>query len=323
MTIYHMGTEDIHFIPIGSPDVTTENVFRHAWARGSLSAAAAGDGGVINKRWRAPLPDMPVATSEFWLTCRMWTANAVPRRWFRFLSGDAQERITLWGTSGSNPILKRKDDDETVTTLATGAGIWASAGKNAKIDIYCNLSTGVFKVYSDYYLILNTVADLTNSEFTDITGFELSDGNFQEVLWRSDDTRKVIGLRSIWPVEAGNADEWSGTNADVDEFQVDMSDANFTDTSGLYQQYKVPPLPSLTGNTIVGAVMLGARIASNPVDVQLNVRTGGNDYNSSSFSTNGAVEDHMVIWETNPDTGLPWTVAEVNDAEFNIGVASA
>lgn len=321
MTVYFIGTEDIHFVPIGSPDILTTGGTRSEWARCLLSTSS---GPGVDKRWRAPLPDLPVSTGEFWLTCRLDTATIVETKWFRFLSGDAQERLALKGVSAGHPILVRTDNDETVTTLATGSGIWASVGKIAKIDIYCNLSTGVLRVYSDYYLIFDTTSDLTNGEYSEITGFELTGfAQFSEVLWRTDDTRKVIGIRSIWPYANGNADEWSGTYSDVDEIIVDMNDANWTDTSGLLQQYKVPNLPSLTGNTIVGAVMLGARINSNSVDVQLNVRTGGSDYFSSSFDTSGTVEDHMIIWETNPDTGLPWTVAEVNDADFNIGVKSA
>lgn len=321
MTIYHIGVEDIHFIALGSPDVSTTTGFRPEWARCSL-ATFTGPGN--DKRWRAPLIDNPVSTNEFWLTCRMYTAIIVSTKWFRFLSGDGQERLSLHGSSASRPVLKRTDDDETVTTLATGSGIWASGGKIAKIDIYVNLGTGVFKVYSDYALILNATVDLTNGEYTDITGYDLSgDAFWSEAVWRTEDTRKIPGVRTIWPYGDGNAQEWTGTKSDVDEIAVDVSDANYTDTIDRLQQYTIPPLPSgLTGNVVVGAVMLGARMETNPTAEALNIRTGGNDYFSGDFDTGGGIEDHMNIWEQNPDTSAPWTTAEINDAAFNIGVKS-
>ena len=111
-------------------------------------------------------------------------------------------------------------------------------------------------------------------------------------------------------------------NADVDEITVDETNANYTDTIGLVQEYTIPPLPVLAGNVIIGGVMVGARMATSTTDEAVVVRTGGTDYLSTGFDTSGAVEDRMNIWETNPDTLAPFTPDEVNDPDFNIGVAS-
>lgn len=325
MAIFYVGTEDIHFIPIGAPDVWTNGgpsaPFRSEWSRCALSTFT---GPGIDKRWRAPLPDISVTTGEFWFTCQLYSAIIINTKWFRFLSGDAQERLSLYGRSAGSPMLVRINDDTTATTLATGTGLWPSAAQRRKIDIYVNLSSGLFKVYSDYNLILNTTSDLTNGEYTDITGFELSgDAMFSEILWRSEDTRKLIGVRSIWPYANGHAMEWTGVKEDVDEIIVDMADANYTDTAGRIQQYKTPPLPSgLTGNIVVGGVMVGARMATGPTNEAINIRTSGSDYFSGDFDTDGGVEDHIKIWEESPDTSAPFTVDEVNDFEFNIGVKS-
>jgi hypothetical protein len=117
--------------------------------------------------------------------------------------------------------------------------------------------------------------------------------------------------------------DWTGVKADVDEVAVDESDANYTDTPGLVQEYTIPPLPpDLAGSSIISAVMVGARMATNPTDEAVVVRTGGVDYQSTAFDTDGAIEDKMNIWEVNPDTSLPFTPAEVDAADFNIGVAS-
>jgi hypothetical protein len=325
MTLYFVGTEDIHFVNFGAPGVTESpgSSGRSQWSRCVLSAFVTSG---VDTRWRAPLPGNPVTTNAFWLTFRLYTATAITHPFVRFMSGSAQDRLRIHGHSAAVPYLTRIDNDETVTTLGTGISILPSGGALKKIDIYVNLGTGVVKLYSDHMLILTVSgADLTNSEYSDITGFDLA-GNavYSEVVWRTEDTRSVIGVRSIWPYGDGHAQDWTGTKEDVDEETVDENDANYTDTSGIRQQYTIPPLPSsLTGNVVVGGVMLGARMATNPVDEELNIRTGGNDFESASFDTDGAIEDRMKIWETNPDTSAGWTTDEISDADFNIGVKTA
>src|SRR3954464_1618436 len=66
---YFIGTEDIHFIPIGSPFVaSTVGLFRAPWARCALVCDAAP---FHDQRWRAPLASDSVSTSEFWWTCQI------------------------------------------------------------------------------------------------------------------------------------------------------------------------------------------------------------------------------------------------------------
>lgn len=324
MTIYHVGTEDIHFIRAGGAIVkTTAGTFRSAWSRCSLEAGSG-------PFWRAPLEHMSVSTSEFWWTCQLIQAASVFSfsDWVRFLDGSTW-RLAVYGREGQLPALLRHNDDDTITTLATGTLPMFSLSRLGRVDIYANVGGGVFKLYLDREISISFTGDLTNSEYSAITGYDLYGGGgstsvarFSEVCWRSDDTRKMIGVRAIWPYGNGVNQDWTGGISDVDEIAVDETDANYTGTPGLVQEYTIPPLPLLTGNVIVGAVMVGARMATNPTDEAVVVRTGGADYLSTSYDTGGAIEDRMNIWETSPDTLVAFTQDEVNDPDFNIGVAS-
>lgn len=324
MTLYHVGTEDIHFVQAGGAAVSTNSGrFRSEWARCAL---VAGGG----RFWRGPLQHMSVSIDEFWFTCRLnqLTRGATPD-WLRFLNGGTW-RLAVYGGYGEYPSLYRHNDDDTTDLLATGELPMFTQSVLGLVNIHVNLSDGKFRLYLDRELAINFTGDLTNGgEYSAITGYDLYGGTsggtvvyYSEVCWRSDDTRKMLGVRAIWPDGDGVNMDWTGTIADVDEIAVDENDANYTDTPDLVQEYTVPPLPLLTGNVIVGGVMVGARMATNPTDEAVVVRTGGSDYLSASYDTGGAIEDRMNIWETSPDTSDPFTQDEVNDPDFNIGVAS-
>lgn len=326
---YFVGTEDIHFIPIGSPIVRDWfGTFRMIWSRCSLVCNA---GPFVDERWRAPLPHLPVSTDEFWWTCQIYQVGSSilgHTSFVEFRSSDDVPRIRVFGQNGSKPELWRQDSDETLTKLATGTLPMPSVSRLGKIDIYVSLSDGIFRLYVDRVLVLDFTGDLTNSsEYDAIIGFDIrgsySGAHYSEICWTQDDTRKFAGVYDIWPESDGNATDWNGSKDDVDEIESDITDANWTDTPDLIQQYRTRALPALTGNVRIAAVMLGAEMATDPVDVALDIRVNSTDYFSADFSTGGVPERKMKIWEQNPGTSSDFTKDELNSSEFNIGVKSA
>jgi len=246
--------------------------------------------------------------------------------WIRFLNGDTWQ-FAVYGRESEYPkLLKNNGDDVPPITLATGSLPMFALNRVGRVDIYSNTGSGEFRMYLDRELALSFTGGFSDSGA--ITGFDLYGGGFEanasfsEVCWRSDDTRKMIGVRSVWPFGDGVNMQWIGVKEDVNEIPVDETDANYTDTPGLVQEYTIPPLPVFTQNVVVSAIMVGARMATNPTNQAVVVRTNDADYLSPSFSTGGAIEDRMGIWETNPATSAQFTLDEVNDSEFNIGVAS-
>jgi hypothetical protein len=276
---FFIGTEDIHFIPIGSPFVVYNPPpgtapFRLPWARCALVCDA---GPFIDDRWRAPLAHQSVSTSEFWWTCQIYQTGSAAfgtTGLIGFLgdyAGDASGkswRLMLVAQSGRLPSLYRQNNgafnsavnplgfpysaysNVLNTHLATGTLTMPGGGRIGKLDIYVNLSSGIFRLYVDRVLVMNFTGDLTNGEYSAITGFDLmgnfNAAHFSEIYWHPDsDTRKLAGVYSIWPISAGHTTQWTGTFDDVDEIVHDLADANYTGTVGLIQQYRTRALPPL------------------------------------------------------------------------------
>lgn len=349
---YFVGTEDIHFIPIGGPLINANaGTFRSPWARCSLQCNTTL---FMDERWRAPLASESVSTSEFWWSCQSFQngAGTIGRTGLIGFLGDyagdatgTSWRLMLVGQGGRLPALYRQNDgafdstdnplslpysayfDELNTQLATGFLPMPSLGRVGKLDIYVNLSSGIFRLYVDLVLVLDFTGDLTGGQYSAFTGFDLMGSHtlahFSEIYWHPNiDTRKLDGVYSIWPTSAGHTTGWTGTFADVDEITSDLSDANYTGTSGLIQQYKTRALPTLTGNIRISAVMLGTESETGPTDEALNIRVNSTDYFGSSFDTGGVPERRMKIWGSNPGTAVDFTKTELNSTEFNIGVKS-
>lgn len=329
MTVLFVGTEDIHFTWGGVPEVVTQAVsgpitnFRSAWARCALATAyTAGE-----SFYRVP-ESHGASAVDSWVHCRFQQAASQLGQTsvFRFNNADLT-RLYIMGRGGQHPELWRQDLDGTTTKLATGVLPMPPWWRLGRFDMHVNLTAGIFEMYIDLFRSIYFVGDLTHGEYGTLTGFDLGGSaggtTFSEIAWTTYNSRKIVGVHSIWGVGNGAALQWAGTKDDVDEIIVDESDANWTDIAGKIQEYTVSPLTvQLTDNVVISAVMLGARMATNPTDISLVVRTHSADFLSPAYDTDGAMEDRMNIWETNPATGLPWTKADLNDTGFNIGVAS-
>ena len=111
----------------------------------------------------------------------------------------------------------------------------------------------------------------------------------------------------------------AGANWDcVDEIPASDSDYVATDTPGNVDLYTLTDLP---GETVtVKSVQLSARCykesGATPQNLQMSVRSNGSNY----FSGNKPIPDTVGVnvihlFETNPDTGIPWTVGQGNALE--------
>lgn len=326
---YFIGTEDIHFTWGGTPGVDNitggvQTKYRTNWARCALTTSFLGG----EAFYRVP-ETFGVSTTDCWLTFQMQqAASQIPQTaLIRFNVGDAP-RLYLMGRGGQYPTLWRVNDTGPDTQLAKGTLPMAAWFHLARYDMHVNLVTGVFRLYINLDISITFTGDLTNGgEFSAITGFDLggsaSGTTFSEIAWLPYDSRRVVGIKSIWPYGDGVDMDWVGTKEQVNEVEVNLDDANWTDTAGLVQEYTIQSLPTdLSDNVRIAAVMLGARLATNPADTALVIRTHGINYLSPAYDTSGAIEDRQYIWTTNPATGLDFTKDEINAADFNIGFAS-
>ncbi len=336
--VYFMGTEDIHFENYGSPSVSTNSsTFRSAWARCSLQAIGGVEGW---GNWWIPSV-YGLSLTAFWLTAEYFyngsNVNTLIKPVIIFYNSTDVPQLALFGSAASPTwqLYKVTGPDPSnfsnLTLLQTGLAGGFSFASLHKLDLFVDTAGGRFTIHSpgedsgggpllDYGGDLSFAGAITGWSFGGSNGSI----NWSEIALASCDTRSIVGLRSLVPDAVGAVDAWSGTVTDINEIVNNDITINETDTANLVQEYHVTGLPAgLPTDAYVRAVMVGARMATGPTDVSVLLRPSVTDDPQGSFSTGGAFLNKRHIWETNPETTMPFTVAQVNNAAFNIGVKSA
>ncbi len=339
-TVYFVGVEDIHFENFGHPSLDTNSAhFRPAWARCAL-ASSGGRGGWGN--WWLP-EAYGLSLTDFWQTAEYYYVGTIlntdvkPLLIF-YSSGVPKLAVYAnYGGTLSTPALTfglykvNSPDYSSVTLLVNGITGGFPTDTLHKLDLHVDLTGGRFTIYSDGLdsgggALLDYSGDLSFA--SPVTGWSWG-GSDSQVFWSeialaSCDTRSIVGLRTLVPDAVGHLDQWSGAVSDINEIVNNDTTINETDTADFIQDYHVAgPMPTgLPSDAYVRAVMVGARVASGPTAISVTVRSSTDDA-QGSFTTSGAFLNKRHIWSINPDTGQPYTVAQVADANFNIGVKSA
>jgi len=133
-------------------------------------------------------------------------------------------------------------------------------------------------------------------------------------------------IRALVPTGAGNSTQWtpsSGSNWEcVDEIPASDSDYVNTDTMDQVDLYAAGELPSEANNVKCVQVQIRAMREGNSLNVQrlrAAVRTNNIDYFSDFLAVPTTNPVGLVnLWENNPNTGLAWTLAEVNAMEIGM-----
>lgn len=101
---------------------------------------------------------------------------------------------------------------------------------------------------------------------------------------------------------------------DENPYQASASDYNQILTDGEIDLYALADLPVTTGQIAsVEVAHIAAKTDAGPKSIRSVVRTNGSNFGGtdSALATN-SYTPHRNTWRTNPDTGLPWTIAEIN-----------
>ena len=132
-----------------------------------------------------------------------------------------------------------------------------------------------------------------------------------------------IKIVSLKPDGAGNRTELTATPAGNNWERVsDGSDATYVEgDSGDGDLYTFDDLSS--SDDVLGVVQYwrafdseGGGITGRAIS-----RVGGTEYDGDAKIMPGSVATHVQPWDVSPDTGQPWTPAEVNGAEFGVEFA--
>lgn len=136
---------------------------------------------------------------------------------------------------------------------------------------------------------------------------------------------------TLWPNSQGNYAQWVNTTGvgqhyeEINEVQMDNSTSYLSATSALGENARdswfFDSLPEgIEGILKLKVIFALARIQQ--TDFRHFIRANGSDYDGPQYNFEGGVFPNFqaspYIWETNPDTGDPWTIDDVNNIEVGI-----
>jgi hypothetical protein len=338
MTYLFRGAEDMHFAPIGAPIVdTTSGHFRNGFARCAVAAnnSYAPDGTArmaspITQSWRIP-SSYGIAISQFWFSARIFNYGADNIDfngilWQALSAGDVP-RLQLRRFGNTLPTntyqLLKVDNAGNVTLLATTTGAMAT-GLLTKLDFDILYAvSGHINIYTDGSLLISFAGDTTTNGNTTITGMDLCSWGagtvfipaytaWSEVIWDTSDTRSM-GLVTLAPGGLGNLDQWSGTFTDVNEITLNDLTANFSATANQEQLYTGNSMPA--GTYAVLDVTTTGRAATGggaPSHFDFEIVTHATTYVSGTQTPGNSFSLQSAPWLTNPNTGVAWTITELN-----------
>lgn len=149
--------------------------------------------------------------------------------------------------------------------------------------------------------------------------------NFASFIAADEDTRDMDIVRCTLTADGFYTDA-QGTFADVDEQGSAGADEIFFDDGSERQSF----VTEVNDGVNVGFEVLASvislqcdRVGGTPSGLRGLYRVGSSDFTSAAETIlEGVVDQVQFIQETNPDTGLAWTVTEIEDAEVGLETVS-
>jgi hypothetical protein len=138
-------------------------------------------------------------------------------------------------------------------------------------------------------------------------------------LFMADEDTRAMHLTMDYPTANGTYGEWTGDYASVNGQGIDNTDYISTNLTGKKESFTFPAV-----NTPLTLFEIKAAILSTSSDFPTRgakgfTRVGSTDYDNGQFIFNGdAGKGKNSIFNTNPATGLAWTLAELEVAEFGL-----
>jgi hypothetical protein len=356
-TLYFVGGEDFNFSPFGTTSVdTTVGHYRGDFARCGLRAENGDSGwdtgniGTFTDVWFHARAYMQ---PKFFSHVTLLSEPVEQRSAIKIVDADGIVRLVVFiptftpatNTASGKWFFAKVNSFGVYTILGGVFSATFSANPDLPDDIDIQISGynipdgGSVKIWfrntlafsiSGVTLATDGVSAITGIRFSGM-GSPLYDDPrnvwynvWSEVIVSDEDTRG-LDLATLVPVGLGNLDNWTtGTFTDINEVTLNDLTTNTSDTAGQIQQYTVSPPPTGALGVVAVAVSVRAQqgAISGPTQLDLGVRTGGSDYWGSDLPLPISKQHLQTMFDTNPDTGQAWTLAELSDAGFNIGMKS-
>jgi hypothetical protein len=333
MSFYFIGGEDHDFTKVGGAAVTVDTATSAArYTANSRCSLKVGPSAATTDGWSGSLSS---AQTDFWLSAQLYASSTTTTANCELLSltDGATRRVVLRMNSATGFIDVCKRTAAGVYTVLASTGVKPSIGLQ-KIDLHVSyIASGTIDFYMGNTLLGSYSGDFRTDSATSLSGFVLGNGTtngaqfsaWSEAIVSSSDTRG-LSLVTMAPAANGNTFAWSNSYASVDETTLDDADLCTSSVTGDLAQTTITALSGLSSGTpAIRAVCVSARAqkgGSGPQNAYLNVRTGGNDYDSSSVALPAAFGRVAAVFETNPATSGSWAYTDLTAAGFNIGIKS-
>lgn len=320
MAFLFIGGEDTDFLPFAQTWSADQSAgtFRSGYARLAMASG-------LSAELTNPLGQGFTPAAQFWLTFRCMTKQGSNGQTLLALYDGAKQRLGLRVNTDLSLSLVAVSDGGTATALVSSAANVITDGALQKFDLSVSFgSSGSLTLYVDGTQVATYTGDLTaGSSSTALGAFALfAVGKYRsylsEIIVASGDTR-TMSLVTHAPTAAGTTNQWIGTYADIDETQANGSDVIFTSNAAQIASFDVNSLPQ--GAFAVRAVKVtaaGTHGESGPTQVQLGLRVDGTNTFAPAQALDTGWTRVNTIFETNPVTGAPFTMDEVNAMEIAV-----
>lgn len=187
-------------------------------------------------------------------------------------------------------------------------------------------ASGYIRFYDGTSLLAEFAGDTTGFGFTTLSQVFFSCGSsssqhYSEIIAADEDTTSMR-LATIAPTANGANTAWTGDYTAVDEVGKDGSDMIYSATADQKETFAMSNINTTAlGTRVIRAVVVTAAIrkgTTGPQNTQAVARIGSTDHDLGPFVLTTNTEGKAVVSELSPATGIPWTAAEVDAAEFGL-----
>jgi hypothetical protein len=308
---------------------------------GNISQSLAGNFNAPNARCSIQMPlaavefgnrivSAPFSSNEFWVSFSVqfiFTGGA-PLKFFT-LSGGGTRRIALaQSASGSGQLRFFTWNGSSWDTIQT-AGANSVTAALVRYDVYVKLGNpGVFRVYKDGIAVMAETPNLSFGGLANLDTLELCTGfasggvvtHYTEAIVA---TWNTIGSKLVTRVPDANGTHlaWPGAAfGNIDEITAG-TDYMTSPTANQRASFLLTDFPALSAGFVVDNVRVVTTASTDgggPSKLNNFVRIGSVDYDQSDKALTLGQAGVVTDFASSPATSLPWTIAELNAAEFGV-----
>lgn len=244
-----------------------------------------------------------------------------------FVNPAGQKALRV-GYSGSRFTLLRQSAASAYETLNTGLFGFASAVQ--RFDAYLKIgASGIFRFFVDGQLCAeylgNTIPFGGASAVTRVSvgAIDANGVVFSACILADEDTRPLNFYQKL-PTGNGAETAWTGDYTAVDETGFNDADFIAATAPNTVETFTFPAHTGDILNRKLVTAVLSARARNNGAIAKINgiSRIGSTNYESEPHYENSpAFAAQQWYFDVNPATGQPWTVSEINAAQFGVKAA--